>query len=107
MADVTNKEAFDALGEAYDALDKAYWAASTLTDKDRIYGLSTVILDEYNNMAREGLAENAGKYRGASDALRAAKTKVAKLRDDINDMVHAIAIATQVVKVLGKVLAFL
>jgi len=107
MADVTNKEAFEALGEAYDALDKAYWAASTLTDKDRIYGLSTVILDEYNALAREGLAANTATYKSASAGLKAAKAKIAKLRDDINDMVHAIAIATQVVKVLGKVLAFL
>jgi hypothetical protein len=103
----SNQDAYQALGKLYDALDKAYWAASTVEAKDRIYGLSSIVIDAYNDMAAQNLAADTSQYQGASDALKCITDKLSDLKNDIATLVHAIGIANDVVSAINSVLPIL
>ena len=94
----------EALQEAYDSLSDAYWASSTLEAKDRIYGVEEVVFDALSELDREEIETNTKAYKEVAAALEPILDQLEKLRDDLESLVHAVKVVTQVTSTIDRAL---
>ena len=95
----------NALSDLHDQLNQAYWYASTIEAKDALNGLSQAVADILTEVNVEALDENTDKYKPLKEKIDAVNKKLKSVKAQIDGWVHAISIATEVVKIIDQALA--
>jgi DNA repair exonuclease SbcCD ATPase subunit len=98
----TRQELQNAFQQLYDGLTQAYWSASTIEAKDRIYGVEEVVFDVLTDLAREDLDSRTQVYEDVAINVKSALTKLDRLKEDIDQLIHAVKVASEVAGVIDK-----
>jgi hypothetical protein len=102
---VSLNEMHDAYQGLYDALTSAYWAASTIEDKDRIQGMTETVYDIVSALNVDILEANTPAFLAVKSQISDGNTRLDKLKQQIDQMVHAVKIATQVAAGVDKAIS--
>ena len=103
----TNKDALKLLWELHGALREAYKAANTLEHKDRIFAVMEVVSDEINALVSMSLQQKNKEYTAVTAQMKEVSGKLQKLKEDIDDMIKYIGVATNVINGIGRILPLL
>ena len=95
----------DAFQDLYDNLRDAYWAASDIATKDRIYGTEEIVFDTLADLDREYLEQNSAVYKEVKGKIAPVLDKLDQLKADIDKIIRAVDVATQVAGALDKAIA--
>jgi hypothetical protein len=97
------QEVQKAFQELYDNLTQAYWSASTIEAKDRIYGIEEVVFDVLTELTREELDDRTEVFQEVADKVEPVLTKLDGLKQDIDQLIHAVKVASQVAGAIDQV----
>jgi hypothetical protein len=101
----SQQEVHDAYEALYERLSDAYWAASTIQDKDRIRGLEDALYDILTDLNAANLRSRTADYQTCKGLVEATNARLSTLKEDLDKVIHAVKIATQVAGALDKALA--
>ena len=103
----TNRDVYGALNDLYDALESAYWAASTVEQKDRIFGVMSIVSHELDELDRKRLRKSNEDYSKLTEEMKNGTARIEQLSRDINGIIHNISVATDVINKVTSLLALL
>jgi len=95
----------DAYQSLYNALTSAYWAASTIENKDQIHGVMDVVFDVITELNRESLEADSDEFKTLATNLKNANDQLTSLKAQINQLVAAVKIATQVASAIDEAMS--
>jgi len=90
--------------DSYEDLSTAYWAASTIEAKDRIYGAEEIVENTLDALNAQDLEARDEVFKAVSAQLQPGLKKLDALKADIDKVIHAVNVAANVVRSLGKAL---
>lgn len=106
MANFSQQQKDDLLN-LYKNLRQAYWYASTIQDKDLLSGAADAVYNLYTEINQGEIVSRDDAYVKAENEMKACVGALKKISDDVNNIVKHVATATNLLGILGKVLAFL
>lgn len=95
-------ELFAAIDQVYDALNSAYWAASTIQDKDSIKGTLDVLDDLLMALNRAAFKDRTALLNAVGAKVDLAGKQLLKTKNEIDQIVRAVGVASQVVKAVDN-----
>ncbi len=95
----------DAYQEVYNALTSAYWAASTIESKDQIHGVMDLVFDVITELNRESLDADSDEFQALAKNLKGANDQLTSLKGQIDDLVAAVKVATQVASAIDQAIS--
>jgi hypothetical protein len=101
----TLKGVHDAYQALYDCLKSAYWAASTISDKDRIHGVMDLVFDALTDLNRASIQADTPEFKAARAKLKTANEQITVLKKDLNELIAAVKTATQVASAADKAIS--
>jgi hypothetical protein len=102
MANPTQQDVQAAFQDLYDNLSQAYWSASTIDAKDRIYGIEEIVFDVLTDLEKNDLETDDDAYKQVKADVSPVLDKLAALKKDIDNVIQAVKVATQVAGFLDK-----
>ena len=100
--DASQKEVHDAYAALYKYLDDAYWAASTIEGKDFIRGAADAVSDCVTALDVEDIKSRTADFKRLSEQVQMTQTKLNKLKEQIDDIIHKVDVAKSVTDAIGK-----
>lgn len=94
-----------ALEQLHDLLDDAFWAASTMEAKDVFHGLSQAIFDILTPLEAGAIESATPQYVALKADVDAVNTKLQSVQGQVNDWIHKIDLANQVVGAMAQGIA--
>jgi DNA repair ATPase RecN len=94
-----------ALEQLHDLLDEAYWVATTIEAKDAINGLSQAVFDILTTLHEQAIQANTPQYTALKATVDAVNAKLQTVQGQINDWIHKIDVAGQVVAGIAQAVA--
>ena len=91
-----------ALSDVYAKLNSAYWAASTIDAKDQIHGAIDVVNGILDQLDKEGLEADNAAIKQLTEELGVVNKDLGDLRAQLDQIVHNVKIATEVVGAIDK-----
>ncbi len=92
-------------GDLYSSLNSAYWAASTIEAKDQIHGAIDVVNEVLDQLDKAGLEADNDAIKQLTDSLGAANNDLADLQDQLDQIVHNVKVASQVVAAISQAIS--
>jgi methyl-accepting chemotaxis protein len=93
------------LGDLYAKLNSAYWAASTIEAKDQIHGAIDVVNEVLDQLDKAGLEADHDALRQLKESLGAANDDLDDLKSQVNQIVHNVKVASQVVAAIDQAIS--
>lgn len=88
-------------------LDDAYWEAATISHKDFIYNIISLLSQEIAELNKLSVQDHHYPYEFITEGIRRAVSQVAQLEEEINLIVKRTKTLTDMKEVLSNVLAIL
>ena len=101
---ISRQDICDSFQELYNRLTEGYWAATTIEDKDRIRGLADAISDILTELNKEDIESRDNDFRALTATVQEIIPRLDKLKDQIDQIIHAVKIANNVAKAIDKAL---
>ncbi len=93
-----------AFQELYDELNRAFWVATTIETKDRLHGLAEAVFKIITDINRGDFGSRTKEFRKFLESTAPVKKRLEMLRDDVDKIIHSVAVAAQLLKSVTKVL---
>ena len=96
------QKAFELL---YEELNKAYWAASTIEDKDYLHGIIEIVSDILDQLDIADIKSRTQDFNALSQKVKDLNSRLDKLQQDIDTIIHAVNVATSVTNAIAQAIA--
>jgi hypothetical protein len=90
--------------DAYEDLSAAYWAASTVDAKDRIYAAEETVENTLDSLNAKELETRDEVFKQVAADIKPGLDRLDSLKADIDKIIHAVNVAANLVRSLGKAL---
>ncbi len=92
--------------QVLDLLSNAYWEASTIEDKDLIYGVEQSIGEIITTLDEQQVASLTDQYIALKPQIDATNVALGKIKDEVNKITKNIGTASTLVAGITKILSF-
>jgi hypothetical protein len=103
-AEPSQQEVHDAFGVLYQELTNAYWVASTIEVKDRIRGIADSVFDILTQLNQAEIQSRTADFAALSKNVAAVSARLDSLKEDLDQIIHVVAVATSVSTAIDKAL---
>src|SRR5712692_7456307 len=101
----SQQDVHDAFGILYEQLSQAYWVATRIEDKDRIRGIADAVFEILTELNRADIQTRTGEFVALTRAVDDAEKRLVKLKEDIDQIIHRVKVATDLTNAVDKALA--
>ena len=91
--------------QLHDQLTSAYWYATTVDAKDALTGCSQAVFDILTTLEQEVIETATPEYAALKNDVTAVNTKLQSVQTQINDWIHKIDVAGQVISAIAQAVA--
>ena len=92
--------------QVLDLLSRAYWEASTIEDKDLIYGVEQSIGEIITTLDEQQVASLTDQYIALKPKIDGTNVALGKIKDEVNQITKNIGTASTLVAGITKILSF-
>jgi chromosome segregation ATPase len=97
----SQQEVCDVFGELHAQLKNAYFAANP-ESKDRIRGLEDIVFDIETALDQSDIKSRTNEFAALTVKVKTGTEQLENLKEEIDQVIHDIAVATQVVSAIDK-----
>ena len=102
--DQNQKDIYSAYFELHTSLREAYWSTPDEATGDKITGVADACYNILTELNRAKIKKQTAEYNELKDFAEKTNIRLNKVKEDIDQIIHSVSVATKVVDGIEKVL---